>query len=201
LLRIEPLIIDTGCICEPFFVDSDPADCSIDPRQPSEPDGNNPAGPSSVVLTSTFDTLGMTCAHFLLSQVPTGPPPITCQSVTPRFGGVNEQILVSFDRRITPMGWTCIVYAPGGPPQGETFCQSHFPGDMDQSRTVQPLDMDRLVDCLSDDPSSCPLAKCDIDRSGVCTGKDLLRLADLMNGGDFYPAYRGLTMPECPTAP
>jgi hypothetical protein len=201
-LTIQGLTINLGpCACT-TIVSGQPGDCSIDPRQPSEPDGSNPAGPSSIVLTMDCDTGAapvLACSNFFITQVPTGAPALSCFSVTPRFGGENEQILVTLNRRVTPQRWNCFEYQQAvGEPQGDKVCFNHFPGDVDFSRSVQPLDMDRLVGCFSVDPPSCPLAQCDLDRSGLCAAKDLLRLGDLENGGDLYVPQRGLSILDCP---
>ncbi len=200
-LTLEGLTINLGtCACT-TIVSSQPADCSIDPKQPSEPDGSNPAGPTSIVVTMDCDTGAppvLTCANFLVSQVPSGAPALSCQSVTPRFGGINEQILVNFNRRVTTQRWNCLEYQAGGKVQGQRVCFNHFPGDVNQSRAVEPiLDVNRLLDCLDGD-FPCTLAECDVDRTGLCASKDLLRLGDLENGGENYPVYRGLTILECP---
>jgi hypothetical protein len=44
------------------------------------------------------------------------------------------------------------------------------------------------------------MEQCDMDRSLLCTGADVLEAVDLLNGAEFYDAYNSAFLPECPSA-
>jgi hypothetical protein len=195
--RLDALTINLGvCACT-SIVASSPANCSIDARQPSEPDGSQLAGPQSIDLQLDCDASALTCAAFGVTQNPSGPPAIGCNSITPNIvPGDPSWIRLNLSRRISIQRWTCVEFAAEGVP----YCISHLPADVNGDRVVGPvLDLQRLVNCLDANPP-CTLSECDADRSGFCGPKDLNREADLQNGGDSYIVWRDLTIPgACPS--
>ncbi len=57
-----------------------------------------------------------------------------------------------------------------------------------RNRTSQVLDLRRMTDvCLP--LGTCDPLECDADRSGRCTPRDLLRVADLLNGAAMYDVW------------
>jgi hypothetical protein len=181
-------------------VSSDPINCEIDPRQPNEPNTTtNTQGPSSVVVTMNADNCQCSTAAFDIAQFPSGFPIITISACTPNVGGDPRKLRLTFNRPISFNRYTCVQYAPNDNPMGQQICIANLPGDVDNDRITRPIDMTRLVNCLSGG-ASCPTRVCDIDRSLVCAGKDILRLADLENGAEQYPVFnqQAITV-ECPS--
>ncbi len=64
--------------CEIVVVSSEPTDGAIDARQPSEPDGTNPAGWQSIQIVFDGNAEFLTVADIEVTVDPPGPPP-SCQ--------------------------------------------------------------------------------------------------------------------------
>ncbi len=169
------------------IVTSDPPNCAIDARQPSEPNGADPAGWDSVVITFDGDTSAVTKSDF---QVQTSPPGDF--DIEPWDNNVTLQL----SRRITLQDWTCITYIPSQ----QQVCLSHLPGDVTNDRTSAPSDILRVIDCLNR-VSSCEQWQCDVDRSDLCGPPDILRVIDLLNGAGAYAPWLNVSMGECPSGP
>ena len=184
-INLEELVIDLG-FCECRIVESDPDNCSLDARQPSEPDGTGVATARfvdykfndgcllSTVLVSQFSA-GPSVDVFFLNRNPPGRPD---QWIRPLFAGGLSMPLAE---------WTCITYDPPTTPD-QVFCYNRLPADVNQNGTSRVLDLRRMTDvCLP--LGFCDLLECDADRSGRCTPRDLLRVADLLNGAAMYDVW------------
>jgi hypothetical protein len=71
------------------------------------------------------------------------------------------------------------------------------PSNVDGSGFAQGADVSVLIAALSGVPAPFGLYSTDIDRSGAATAADLLRLIDLLIGGDPYDAWLDTPVPEC----
>ena len=189
------LIITSGPDAPPcHIVSSDPPNCAIDARQPSNPDGSDPVGWAGISLTFDGDASDVSLADFSVDDSLPGPPEVQSLTVSP----AGDTVTLTFDRRIRLSRWTCITFIP----RDEMVCIGVLPGDVDGDGTSDSADVGLLIDELSGvvDP---PLAayRCDIDRSGTCRPADLLREIDLLNGGDTYnPWLGGSIFVDCPSA-
>jgi hypothetical protein len=193
-LQIQPLTVDCGP-CRPRFASSEPPHCYANARQTNEPDGSSQAGIDSFTVVFDGDPVITKPSSYYLTYLPT----CFCDTLIVEALSVPKlpkAVSVLLSRRIATQRWTCLNVTDGL----NQVCVSHLPGDVDQNRVVGLSDMEQLLTCMGDE-SACPATHCDIDRSGLCTGKDLLRLGDLMNGAGVYPAWLGIRMPPCPTAP
>lgn len=172
---------------------SDPADCTIDARQPTDPDGAGVFGWDSVEIVFDAAVAGLTPASFTVS------PPVTIADVV--TSGLTARL--TFDAPIPPGQWTCITHNGSG---GQV-CLGYLPGDTDGDEIVSVADIAALVDCISCDPNGdppcttpCDLWLCDLDQSGRCGPADLLRGVDLLRGSEmFSPGWLDRTIGTCPS--
>jgi hypothetical protein len=187
-------VITSGPDAPPcHIVSSDPGNCAIDPLQPSNPDGSDPAGWAEISLTFDGNASDVTMADFSVDDSLPGPPEVQSLTVSP----AGDTVTLTFDRRIRLGRWTCVTFIP----RDEMVCIGALPGDVDGDGTSDSADVGLLIDELKGtlDP---PLTtcRCDIDRSGTCRPPDLLREIDLLNGGDTYnPWLGGSIFPGCPS--
>jgi hypothetical protein len=196
-LLLEDLTIDAGpCGCSEVL-SSVPANCMHEARQPSEPDGSEPAGWNSVELEfECTDTSSVQPGDFTVTQVPLGdfdiPPAI--DALVPNGSTLN----VVFDRVITPAAWTCVRYDPSG----QRVCIGWLPADVNGDGTSSAVDILAVIDNLNDqvDPPY-EEHQCDVDRSGSCGPPDILRVIDLLNGADAYDPMLNASLPACPSGP
>jgi hypothetical protein len=205
-LLIEPL--DTEgltvnvvgeCPCDEI-ISMTPAECSVDPRQPSEPNGTPLYGWDSMELKFRLpgcrtETLGL--EDFAVTQIPSGFPRIGIASLEPN----GRFLTVRFSRTIVPKRWTCLDFFPdeGG---SQRLCLGSLPGDADDDREALAEDVPSVVGCVDETDVPCDTLRCDMDRSGRCAPADILRVIDLLRGAEDYDVFEGTTLPgtECAAA-
>jgi len=174
---------------------TDPPNCAIDARQPSLPNGSNPAGWDSISFTFNVDCnlTGIAPSSFSVRQEPAGLP-IAVANVQP----VGDVVTVRLSRAISLQTWTCVKYNA----TGEEVCLGYLPADVNADRTAGPVDILAVINNLNGQVQPpYPIWQCDSDRSGLCAPADILRVIDLLNGADTYDPWLGRTLPVCPTAP
>lgn len=174
---------------------SDPRNCVVDARQPSNIDGTNPTGFWQIMLG--FDPRDCRAAllppsGFLIEEVPAG--------TIPGFAVVtagNTATLV-LGSPIEPRKWTCFSHSAA---DGKV-CLGYLPGDVSGDLTANPaIDLGALIDCMND-PGTCPAYRANVDRVGSDPGAlDITRLIDLFNGAGAYDSATGSSLPPCPTGP
>jgi hypothetical protein len=171
------------------IVSSVPSNGSIDARQPSLPDGTNPAGWSSIELSFSGNAESLTAADFSVSVDPPGAAPmigfvITSGNVaTIQFGdAVVEYIPLT--------SWTTITHLASG----SSVRLGYLPADVNGDGTSTPNDVLALIDVLNG-VSSRPIHSTDVDRSGVSGPSDILRAIDLLNGAGAYEVFNGISLP------
>lgn len=190
-LAIEPLTIRLpDAPCE--IVSSDPPNCAIDARQPSEPNGTAYDGWDSMTLTFNCDTSSMVAGNFTVREIPIFMVPPSITGLT----SSGNDLTIHLSRRITLQKWTCIKYDPSG----QEVCMGHLPADVNNDRSAVPTDILAVIDNLNGQVIP-PYEKfqCDLDRSDQCAPADILRVIDLLNGADEYTVWNGQTIPACPT--
>jgi len=117
--------------------------------------------------------------------------------VTPLGDGKYEVVL---DHAIIPGAVTTIEYV------GDYSFASYIshPGDVNLDGVTDWRDIDALLRSLRNEKSGdYDLHRVDIDHSGTLTAADLLRLIDLLNGGDEYATWEETEQPvntDCPAA-
>ena len=200
---IEPLIRESLVVvvetAPPVIVASSPPHCHIEARQPADPDGLDRVGPSHLDFdlgprVSIFD---FDVFDFSVRQIPGLLPSIGIRGLTFDLKGQGHRWLrVEFDRPISPGRWTCVTVLR----TEEEFCQGHLPGDVDGDGIARALDLFTLLECVESGGLTCDRSRCDMDRSRACTPKDLLRLADLLNGAAFYTPWNGQSLSPCTAA-
>ncbi len=185
-----------GVACNPCptLLSADPDSCTIDPAQPSRPDGTGVAGITSITLHYSANVFGLDLDDFLIDTTPGNFAPPTGATLT-----INgPDVIFEFDAPVPAREWTCITDLF----YGGMVCVASLPGDVDASRVTSAApdgDVDTLIANLV--TPNLPLARCDINRSGACTPLDLMREIDLLIGAQEYIEWQGRNIPSCPTAP
>ena len=184
-----PATVGVGMPPELRLVTSDPPDGAIDARQPNNIDGSNPTGWSTVQLTFNEDVAGLTPEDFTVTLDPPGPPPFLAfvfvdgNTATLQFGDFAED-------PFPPGHWTNITH-------NETSCSvrlGYLPGDVDGDGTSGPSDILALIDHLHG-VVELPDHATDINRSGLPTAADILRVIDLLNGAGAFDVWNGVSLP------
>lgn len=169
------------------IIQSDPPEGAIDARQPSDPDGRNVAGWTSLRLVFDGCVSNIAAGDFLVTQ--------TGGDSAPAVAGITlvglNSVQVALAAPITVGEWTTVTHVPSGTSRRI----GALPGDVGADGRVDVGDVDMLVNALRD-PSGSPLLRSlDIDRSGRISPCDILRSIDLLNGAGAYPVFNGATLP------
>lgn len=169
------------------IVASDPPDNAIDARQPSEPDGSNPAGWDSIELTFDGATDGVVAGDFEVSEQGGDGVAPGIADVT----NVDESSTLAFTGLIEAGAWTTITHVPSGTSVRIGF----LPADVNNDQTSTAGDILSLIDSLN---GQAVLAQyqTDIDRSGVSSAADVLRAIDLLNGANEYAVWNLVSLPD-----
>lgn len=176
------------------IVSSAPSNCSIDARQPTNPDGSNPAGLQSVALTFNCTPVGLSPSDFAVTVSPPIGPPLGVGSV--QFNNPVATLQLAGNNRLPAGAWTCFQHTQNG----TRSCVGFLPGDVNADGTVSALDLVTLVDARNN-VVSLPLMQTDIDRTGALTTADVSRELDLLLGNQSYDAWFGHGIGECPSPP
>lgn len=165
---------------------SDPPTDAIDARQPGSPDGTRIDGWDRVTLLFSRDGSGLTPADFAIEQSAPGRVPQVERVI------VNgSRVIVELDAVVTVGSWTRITHIASG--TGVRL--GHLPGDVNGSRRVTAADILTLLDHM-DSALDLPIRRTDMDRNGRVDTDDVLRLLDLINGWDGYPAFLNRSLPD-----
>ncbi len=171
----QPHPVETPLVCQGIGSRDDPIYIQLDP-----PEGRND-GCFNVCETAQDRSLA----------------PNSVRCVTPLGEGRYELVL---DHPITAGAVTTIEYV------GDHSFVSYIshPGNVNADATADPHDVAALVDCLGGQTEGIHgIYSLDIDHSGMFTPADMLRLIDLLNGGDQYEAWNSSNLPvnaDCPAA-
>ncbi len=163
-----------------------PPDGAIDARTPSELDGSNRRGWSSIELTFDAAADGVIADDFVVSvDGPAGAPAITNVIVN------GDTVDLEFDRFIPVGSWTTVTYLPSG--TGVRI--GYAPGDVNGDGTSEPGDILALVDDLNHlFIPRLEIWQVDVDRNGVVDQSDIIREIDLLNGAGAIDVYYGATL-------
>ncbi len=172
------------------IVNSQPAHCTVDARQPHAPDTPwLPLGWNSVALEmdSDCDTSTFVASDFTVS-VPSGPAPeITAISVS------GNNLTLQLSNPIPARQWTCVTHDASG----QRVCLGYLPGDVNGDGTSGPADILALIDSLNG-VAPRPDYATDTDRSGTAGPEDILREIDLLNGAALFDVWLDATLGPCP---
>lgn len=170
------------------IIDSSPPPDAIDARQPTLPNSATPAGWKSIDMVFNGDLCLQVITDFSVAELggtPPAPFPAIRTPLAPR------EVRLTLTSAIEPGAWTRIAEITSGANVRLGF----LPGDVNGDGVSDESDAITLGDHLAGTVAPLPLWATDIDRSGVATPADLLRLADLLNGGDPSGAWLGRTLP------
>jgi subtilisin family serine protease len=172
----------------PRIVASSPPDGAIDARQPSEPDGSNPAGWRWVDATFAGDTAELTLADFAVThEGGSGDPP----SVADLYDVDENVVRLILDAKISVSAWTTITHVPSG----TAIRLGYLPADVNGDGLSAPVDILALIDSLNGAAEPLPIWSTDIDRSGDANSADVLRVIDLLNGAEIYDPFLHEALP------
>jgi hypothetical protein len=173
--------------CELIIEGSEPPDGAIDARQPSNPDGSNPAGWSIITLTMSGDATGLDESDFSVTW--DGENSLNIDTLT-----IDDADVILELESFIPVGeWTHVSYLPGN----SDTCLGYLPADVSNDGTSASSDILWLVDCLNG-VRTCEIWQCDADRSLVCGPPDILRVIDLLNGAGTYDPWLNVALSENP---
>jgi hypothetical protein len=166
-----------------------PPDGAIDARQPSEPNGSNPAGWRSFDIVFNGETCLTVATDFAIAQD-------GGRTAAPLMAGFEHigpsAVRIYLSRVIEPGAWTTLTHVASG----TGISVGYLPADANADGVAGPVDILALIDNLNEriDP---PFAvwRCDTDRSGLCAPGDILRLIDLLNGADSFEPWLGRALP------
>ncbi len=169
-------------------VPSDPPCGAIDARQPSEPDGSEVAGWSSVALTFDEPLGEMNAEDFAVVISPPGDAPTVADVTTD-----GNTATVQFDDFIPTEAWTTITHWP----TGAVTRIGCLPADVNNDKLSNSGDILFMIDVLNGivDPTP-PLYQTDTDRSAQANPADILRVIDLLNGAGVYEVWNWRSLPE-----
>jgi len=183
---------EVGCHANPdpcgtSVVSSDPADGAVDARQPTDPDGLNPAGFTQVAMTFDRNVESLGVADFELTSTDGTAPGVMDVSAT------GDTATVVFDGPIPAGAWTEVACVPDGP----SVCLGFLPGDANADRIVTPQDILAAMDALNG-VTSLPEHRTDFNRNSALDANDIGRLLDLLGGIQFFEEWLGATLPDSP---
>ena len=162
----------------------DPDQMDIDAGQPKAIDGGARQGYQTFKATGTA---GADASCWTMTETDAGGCGDPALTVVEDPAGKYE---ITLAQPLQPGADTDITYQPdSGDPVTGTF--TALPGDVDGSRETDVDDLLALIDCLTN--WTCEDWECDIDRLEDCTGADLERLVDLLNGAGAYDSWDGET--------
>ncbi len=194
---LQPLVL-TVSDCGRLLVSCNPVRCNEDARIPHDRLNRGiKLNTNTIAMTYSKPTAGMTAADFEMSLVPYVLPGDVLPVINP-IGGVTtngNNVTLLFQPRIPPSRWTCVRDRFSD----RRCCMGSLPGDADDSRTSEQVDIFKVLNNLNGGViPALPAEKCDTDRSGFCAPADLLMVVDLLNGADAFDPYRGTQLEPCP---
>ncbi|MFQ5413155.1 MAG: hypothetical protein ACE5E6_01725 [Phycisphaerae bacterium] len=186
-LSVDPIEVQVGELPTIEIESSDPPNNAIDARQPSEPDGSNVAGWTSIDIAFTGDASGVTSGDFTVTSDPAGSAPgIADVTVS------GNTATVTFDQIIPQLHWTVITFDPSG----DSVRIGYLPADVGNDRVSNANDVLTVIDNLNGVIDPLAPYQADVDRSGLNNANDILRTIDLLNGAGDYMVYNGASLPD-----
>jgi hypothetical protein len=175
----------------PSLLAAEPEACSVDARQPADPDGFV-ANDWWTAVTLTFDgsTVGALPEDFTAETDPGGVA-VAVDEVIP----VGDTAEVRFGEVIPAGEWTCLFHRASA----SEVCLGSLPGDVGGDRLTDEVDVGMLIGCLND--GGCDPWQCDLDRQGICTPADVTRWVDLVTGAGVYDPWQDVSLTACPSGP
>ncbi|MCH7994949.1 MAG: hypothetical protein IIB57_10980 [Planctomycetes bacterium] len=167
------------------LIDSQPIDGSIDARQPSNPDGTNPAGWQEIQLVFNRCATDLTSLDFSID------PAVPAAVATPAS---DTTIDFLFEAPINVKVWTTITHTA----TNTAIDVGYLPADINADGVSQSNDIAALtaaLDTLPANGTTPPMHSIDIDRSDAPTAADILRAIDLLNGADDYEEFLDAALP------
>ena len=173
-----------------------PGNCAIDAREPHDLNNvNDRNGWNRMVMSFSCDpaTLGFSAGDL---SVGTTPPNGAIGISGANVDSVGNTVTITLNDKISPGEWTCISHLPSG---GQ-WCMGYLPANADQNLVSAANDINALINAINLVPGfKLPLYASDINRSGLTTGQDILRVIDLLNGAGDFDVWIAAGLPPCPS--
>ena len=175
-LDLEPLTIEVveGAGVLRIRSSSPPRD-AIDARQPPQQTDNAAGALSTIELTFMGHTEELTTSDFLIEDGTTNPPRVASMSVD------GTTVTLTLDHRFTPGAWTTITHNTSQ--KGTRI--GCLPGDANNDGVANADDVLALI-AGQGDGETLPLYRSDINRDGVFSLADALRILDLLTEPDVF---------------
>lgn len=170
------------------IITSQPPTGAIDARQPSQIDGSGVSGWKTLEMTFDLPSACISETDFSVTQQGGKMPP-------PQIDTVEildpNRMRVTFNREVEVGSWTVVTHLASV----SSVQIGYLPGDVDGNGESNVQDISTLFEMLDNKRKLLPLWSRDIDRSGIPTPVDILRLIDLLNGAGVYEMYNHQTLP------
>ncbi len=168
---------------------SSPASNSIDARQPSDIDGQNPTGIRRVEIefNGSIECVSPNRNDFLLSE-------LGGNGIAPEIENIellsDLRLALNLTEPLQLSTWLTVQYIP----TGEQIRLGYLPADVNGDATSSPADILVLINSLTG-VSVRAIESTDINRSGLAESSDILRLIDLLNGAGAFDVWNGQSLP------
>ena len=170
------------------IIDGNPPPDAIDARQPTLPNTSTPAGWKSIDMTFNGDTCLQLITDFAVAELG-GTPPAPFPAIRQPLS--DRSVRLTLTATIEPGAWTRITEVTSGANVRIGF----LPGDVNAGGRSDENDVTALANHLTGSIAPLPIWSTDIDRSGLATPADLLRVIDLLNGADPSGPWLDRTVP------
>jgi hypothetical protein len=174
----------------------DPESGTVDARQPHPPhDPNTLQGIDSFTINGPTGAALRHC--WTLCETATRGAP-NCIAEVDLIEGETDKYTVTLERPLTPGAVTTIIYTDDVGTESRGVFTAH-PANANADSFAHVEDLNVILDTLQGEPG--PLFgvySTDINHSGAVTGADLLRIIDLLNGGDDYDLWGEQPLTELP---
>jgi len=203
LPTLQPLTLVVSD-CARQLLSCSPDHCNVDARIAADPKTCGRLNPTTIEMTFSKTTAGMTSANFEMTVLPIvdGDAIPVIQSVTQDLVNPNKTKLV-VGPRIPQTRWTCFRDIGSN----KRCCMGSLPGDSNGTINNWISNENDIFESLDNllggvNPILA-MEKCDTDRSLLCSSADLLMIVDLLNGADCLgPRTLNQTLPALvPTCP
>lgn len=186
-----PLTVTVPDDTDYTIVSSTPASGAIDARQPSDIDGTNLSGWSSIQIDLDQDASALVADDFTVTVTAGVAPTVT--SAVPSGNSVTLQL----SDPIPAGAWTKITLNDLTP---DSICLGFLPADVTGDGTSGALDILGIIDCLNG-VQTCEIYQGDVNRSAAMNSQDILTVIDLLNGAGEFDPWNAVSLPASPCVP
>ena len=199
----DPRLTEEACMEAGGVYQGDESDCNtnpcpppnnaIDARQPSDPDGLNPTGWTSMQIPLHNYPGALEPTDFIVSVHTLLDPPASAPAITAIDPSEGTIRIVQFDTFIPPAHWTKVTHVDSD----ISACLGYLPADVSGDGTSGPWDILQIIDCANG-VLPCAIYQGDGDRSEEIDNQDVRRVIELLEGADSFEVWNGISLPASP---